>query len=55
MRQLMGPVPEQSKCLACGERLEAALVIVGSLRCHDCRELHAPLRPELVEEERRAA
>jgi hypothetical protein len=48
------------KCLACGHVLAPALVVVGSLRCHDCRDDRAPLRTELVEpvhmeEEHRAA
>jgi hypothetical protein len=48
------------KCLACGHELAPALVVMGSLRCHDCRDDHAPLRTELVEavpveEEHRAA
>jgi len=26
-----------------------SLVLAASLRCHDCRDSHAPLRAELVE------
>jgi alkylhydroperoxidase family enzyme len=40
---------EQTKCLACGEALAQALRVAGSLRCHDCRDAHAPLREDLVE------
>jgi alkylhydroperoxidase family enzyme len=36
-------------CLACGARIAPALAIAASLRCHDCRDSHAPLRPELVQ------
>jgi hypothetical protein len=36
------------RCLACGQPLEAPLSIVGSLRCLDCRDVQAPLNPELV-------
>jgi hypothetical protein len=46
---------EQPKCLACGGVLEPALKVSGSLRCHDCRDRHAPLRPEHVGQQRRAA
>jgi hypothetical protein len=42
---------DQPKCLACGGALEQALKVSGSLRCHDCRDLQAPLRPEHVEPE----
>jgi len=35
-------------CLACGKRLAAAFVHCASLRCADCRDANAPLRPELV-------
>jgi hypothetical protein len=36
-------------CLACGSRMAPSLVLAASLRCHDCRDNHAPLRAELVE------
>jgi hypothetical protein len=36
-------------CLACGEEMAPVLWQAGSLRCHDCREVGAPLRIELVE------
>ena len=39
----------QATCLACGTRMAPSLVIAASLRCHDCRDTQAPLRPELVE------
>jgi alkylhydroperoxidase family enzyme len=42
----------RSTCLACGERMAPSLTIAASLRCHDCRDSHAPLRPELVEPKR---
>jgi hypothetical protein len=42
-----------SICLACGDPLPPALDRPGSLRCHDCRDAGAPLRPELVEPKRR--
>ena len=35
-------------CLACGKRLDNALSVAGSLRCQDCRNIQAPLNPELV-------
>jgi hypothetical protein len=37
-----------SICLACGEALAAALERFASLRCHDCRDTGAPIRPELL-------
>ena len=51
MQQRMERSSEHPKCLACGGALEQALKVSGSLRCHDCRDLQAPLRPELVEPE----
>jgi hypothetical protein len=33
-------------CLACGGELAEPLRRTASLRCHDCRELNAPLRVE---------
>jgi len=38
-----------STCLACGERMAPCLVRAASPRCHDCRDVHAPLLAELVE------
>jgi hypothetical protein len=35
-------------CLACGNEMAPALREAGSLRCHDCRAVRAPLRPDLV-------
>lgn len=32
------------RCLACGRRLDESLAVVGSLRCHDCRESNAALK-----------
>jgi len=57
MQQRMEPSSEHPKCLACGGVVEPALKVSGSLRCHDCRDRNAPLRPEHldVHEERRAA
>ena len=42
-------------CLACGLPLEPGLRHAGSLRCHDCRSAHAPLRPEPVDRDPIAA
>jgi hypothetical protein len=39
-------------CLACGARIAPSLTLGASLRCHDCRDAHAPLRPELVHPKR---
>ena len=36
-------------CLACGGGMAPCLVIAASPRCHDCRDIHAPLRADLVE------
>jgi hypothetical protein len=33
-------------CLACGGELAEPLRHTASLRCHDCRDLNAPLRVE---------
>ena len=35
-------------CLSCGDALPAALVRSASLRCHDCRQAGAAIRPELL-------
>jgi hypothetical protein len=35
-------------CLACGDVLTPALERSASLRCHDCRDVAAPIRPELL-------
>jgi hypothetical protein len=40
------------RCLACDGPLEELLRQTGSIRCLDCRELHAPLDPTLVSESR---
>lgn len=37
-----------SICLACGGALAPALERFASLRCHDCRDTGAPIRPELL-------
>jgi hypothetical protein len=37
-------------CLACGTSLSEALYRAGSLRCQDCRDVEAPLDPELCGE-----
>jgi hypothetical protein len=57
MQQRMEPSSEHPKCLACGGVVEPALKVSGSLRCHDCRDRHEPLRPEHldVHGERQAA
>jgi hypothetical protein len=39
-------------CLACGDELPESLRAAGSLRCHDCRELNAPLQLEHARWER---
>jgi hypothetical protein len=40
-------------CLACGAELPEPLRWTASLRCHDCRELNAPLRVEHTHGEHR--
>jgi hypothetical protein len=45
----------RNTCLACGEPMGPALTLAASLRCHDCRASHAPLRADLVERARRSA
>jgi hypothetical protein len=35
-------------CLACGDALSPVLERSASLRCHDCRDTGAPIRPDLV-------
>jgi hypothetical protein len=42
-------------CLSCGGELAPPLARLGSLRCHTCRELDAPLDPSLVPAHARAA
>jgi len=42
-----------SICLACGDALSPALARSASLRCHDCRDAAAPIRPELLERVKR--
>jgi len=37
-----------SICLACGAALAPALERFASLRCHDCRDVGAPLRADLL-------
>ena len=39
-------------CFACGGELPEPLRRTASLRCHDCRELNAPLRVEHASWER---
>jgi hypothetical protein len=39
-------------CLACGGELPEPLRRTASLRCHDCRELNAPLHVEHARSER---
>jgi hypothetical protein len=38
-----------STCMACGSRMAPCLALAGSPRCHDCRDVNAPLRADLVE------
>jgi hypothetical protein len=40
--------PGRLICLSCGGELAPPLARLGSLRCHTCRELDAPLDPRLV-------
>jgi hypothetical protein len=40
--------PRDPICLSCGGELAPPLARLGSLRCHACRELDAPLDPRLV-------
>jgi hypothetical protein len=47
--------PRRLICLSCGRELAPPLARLGSLRCHTCRELDAPLDPRLVPAEARAA
>jgi hypothetical protein len=35
-------------CLSCGGELAPPLARLGSLRCHTCRKLDAPLDPRFV-------
>ena len=44
-----------STCLACGAEIEAALSRLGSLRCHDCRDMTARLDPGYVRASRRSS
>ena len=48
MRGVTSEQGNPSICLACGEALAAALERFASLRCHDCRDTGAPIRPELL-------
>jgi hypothetical protein len=38
-------------CLACGKPVEASLSSLGSLRCFDCRDAHAALNRELLQDD----
>ena len=38
-----------SICFACGSEMAPCLVRTASIRCHDCRDEHTPLRADLVE------
>ena len=40
--------PQKSICLAYGTDLIPILARLGSLRCHACRALRAPLDPDLA-------
>jgi hypothetical protein len=37
------PMFRTNTCAACGEPLSASLARLGSIRCHDCRDIHAEL------------
>ena len=41
--------PRTPICRSRGAELELTLARLGSLRCHDCRDAHAPIRPRLVQ------
>ena len=43
---------DNARCLACGGRIETALIHVGSIRCLECREVNRPLDASLVEHQR---
>jgi hypothetical protein len=43
-----GGAPLHLICLACGDELAPALAEAGSLRCHGCRVLRAPLQAPLA-------
>jgi hypothetical protein len=43
------PIPP-THCLACGEVIEEPLLSLGSIRCHDCRDVHRPVDPKLFSE-----
>ena len=47
--QPMGADRTTTICLACGDVLSGDLASVGAMRCQDCRDTDAPLRPELLE------
>jgi hypothetical protein len=47
--------PDLTLCRACGAKLEPALALAGSLRCHDCRDLQRPLQAEFVRRSRASA
>jgi hypothetical protein len=40
--------PHTPLCLSCGAQLDLALAWLASLRCHDCRDSRAPIKPTLV-------
>jgi hypothetical protein len=42
------PALTTTNCLACGAPLAPPLERSASLRCHDCRDEEAPIRPELL-------
>jgi hypothetical protein len=44
----MTPGAPAFHCLACGEPMAECLGECGSLRCHDCRAAHKPLRADLA-------
>jgi hypothetical protein len=47
--------PRRLICLSCGGDIAPPLARLGSLRCHTCRELDAPLDPRLVPADARAS
>jgi len=44
----MTPGAPPFQCLACGGPIAECLGECGSLRCHDCRAGHEPLRADLA-------
>ncbi len=41
--------PNTPICVSCGGELAPTLARLASLRCHDCRNTHAPISARLVQ------